>query len=318
MFEIVDDLNKRIVISLHLEQIYSAFCLREQIEGRMELFSLEQITLTCLDNLELINIEPWREEYEFIIDFFHIIGIEDNQQNRFKKWIDKLPNKKICNFNAKGKIKQFINLETSDEDYREAFNYYGKNFILKNCCEPDGYTTQVGIELGVYINLKNVIVNTKEMVRWCYIIAYDLNKNYFFKIKNKNKKVLLFCHTLNGSNIAGVISQLLDCNLIYVDHLGPYNKLNKVNFYKDMYEPTEYIIIADLVCLGNEILRAKNIVEYLGGTVKGYAGMLRLDISDISIPNGVEAFALNYSAETARSELKYTIRTKLCASNCNV
>ena len=318
MFEIVDNLSKQIIISLHLEQIYSALCLREHIENRIELFDLEKITLTCMDNLEQISLKQCEEEFEFIIDFYHIIAIEDNQQIRFKEWIKKLPNKKICNCDFKGNSLQLENLEKSEKDYRKAFDSYGKAFILKNCCEQDGYITQVGIQLGVYINIKNIIENTKEMFRWCYIIAYDLNKNSFFKKKNINKKILLFCHTLNGSNIAGVLSQLLDCNLVYVDHLGPYNKLNKVNFYKDMYEPTEYIIIADLVCLGNEILRAKNIVEYLGGTVKGYAGIVKLDISSISIPNGVEAFALKYSAETARNELKYTIKTKLCDINCNV
>ena len=121
---------------------------------------------------------------------------------------------------------------------------------------------------------------------------------------------------MNGTYIAGILSQLLGYNLVYVDHLGPYNKLNKVDFYKGKSRSEEFIIIADMVCQGNEFLRAKNIVEYLGVTVRGCAGILKLDISSLLASYGIDVFAIKFTPEEAKKELGYTIRTKLCCTQC--
>lgn len=318
MFEIVDKSNKQIFIELHLEQIYSIIAENFNIEKRTALFNYDQFSIQGLNNLKAMKInELLYEDYEFIIDFSYIKSIYGNQKKAFYDWIGEKKQVKICNthnYDSPNEIKAF---DISKETYQDAFKKYAKNYILENCHEPQGYVTQIGTILDVYINLKKIIENSKEVFQWCYIIAYNLYNNSYFIRKKNEKKILFFCHTLNGTNIAGVLSLLVDCDLIYVDHLGPYNKLNKINFHKDMYEPKEFVIISDMVCQGNELLRAKNIVEYLGGTVKGCAGILKLDISNLDFQDGVEAFAVRYSAEEARTELKYTIKTELCNGICD-
>lgn len=318
MFEIIDERYRQITISLHLEQIYSVLCNKEHIKNQMRLFNIKSLTKSCIDNLQKIkfDLEEYKD-YECIIDFTNIRSIDENQKNRFIIWMENLPNVKISNCEIKEEFQGKNLLEKNDKKYREAFNDYGRKYIAEKCRDDEGLTTQIGIKLGVYIDIKKIINDSKEVLRWCYIIAYDLLQNPLWGIMEKhNKKILLFCHTMNGVNIAGVLSQLLDCDLMYVDHLGPYNKLNKVNFYRETYEPSEFIIVADMVCLGNEFLRAKNIVEYLGGTVRGCAGILRLDICGKLFEDRIDVFAIKYSPEEAKAELNYTIKTGLCPESC--
>lgn len=153
------------------------------------------------------------------------------------------------------------------------------------------------------------------MLRWCYIIADGIDE-YFQSIDETDKRNVFFCHTMNGAYIAGVLSQLLGYDLVYVDHLGPYNKLNKVDFNKGKSHQEEFIIVADMICQGNEFLRAKNIVEYLGGTVRGCVGVLRMAISSLIPQTGIDIFAIRYAPKDAVDELGYSIRTELCPEIC--
>lgn len=308
MFEIVNDDDKEIVISLHLEEIYNCMCNKMHINNREQLYKNDQISGTCIDNLE--NQVKIKNEYQYIIDFMNINSVQANYKAKLFDWIKQLPQITVANT---GKLKQEIkeiNITIDDsKDYRSAFDKYARKYIQQKCLDTSGYTTQIGIQLDVYVNFKIIINDSFEMLRWCYIVAYDL-KRYFSSIDD-NKKNILFCHTMNGACIAGLLSQLLGYELVYVDHLGPYNKLNKFGFYKGKSVLEEYIIISDMVCLGNEFLRAKNIVEYLGGTVRGCAGFLELNISDLLDQYSVNCFALKYEAEEAKNQLKYNIKTKL-------
>lgn len=321
MFEIINDEKKQIVFSLHLEQIYTEMRLKTHIKEKVRLFSKDTLSKSCVDYLSSLQFKNEKyKEYECIIDFMHIKYMVQNMREKFFDWIEELPNVTVCNcenFDLYQEIERKEIAEDNNKNYRDAFNEYGKKYILERCCDPEGYTTQIGTRLSVYIDLKRIINDSVEMLRWCYIIAYDLN-DYFSRVRDDepDKKNLFFCHTMNGAYIAGILSQLLGCDLVYVDHLGPYNKLNKVDFYKGKSRSEEFIIVADMVCLGNEFLRAKNIVEYSGGTVSGCVGILKLDISNILNQYSINAFGINYAPEEAQKELSYIIRTKLCNGHC--
>lgn len=320
MFEIVDNENKRVTISLHMEEIYSHLPDELMIEAKIEFFRQNEISEFCLDNLVNMRITPnMFENYECILDFSWINSVFANQKRELSEWMNKWRNIKLyfpisCNREIKSEWGKKYKL--AEISYCDAFRLHAKKYILENCYEPEGYVTQTGTTLGVYINLKKIIENTRIIFQWCYMIACGLYENEHFKKKKNNGAMAFFCHTMNGCCIAGVLSVLLACDLVYVDHLGPYNKLNKIDFHRDSYESREYVIISDMVCQGNEILRAKNIVEYLGGEVCGYAGFVKLDISNIHAPKAVESFALVYSPMEASAELKYTITTKLCDIRC--
>ncbi len=320
MFEIINEDKKQIAISLHLEEIYAEIYLKNHIKDQVRLFSEETLSKSCVDFLTQLNYSDKKYcDYEYIVDFSHIKYIVPNSEARFFQWLHSLPNVKAinheeCNFTEK--MKEYGIATENEWGYREAFNDYGKKYIVDNCRAPEGETTQIGIRLDVYIDLKKIINDSIEMLRWCYIIAYDLDKCFSLVDEDTDKRNLFFCHTINGAYIAGILSQLLGCDLVYVDHLGPYNKLNKVDFYKGKSKTEEFIIVADLVCLGNEFLRAKNIVEYLGGTVKGCAGIMQMNISTLPSKYRVNAFAIEYTPESASKELNYSIRTELCNVQC--
>lgn len=320
MFEIISQKKKQIVISLHLEQIYMEMKLKTHIKEQSRLFSKDSLSKSCIDYLSGLKFEEEKySEFECIVDFDHIKYMAQNTREKFLQWLKELQKVKVSHceeFELYDEIKKIGIVEDNDQDYRIAFNDYGKEYIVGKCLDPEGYTTQTGITLGVYIDLKKIIDDSVEMLRWCYIIAYDLNCYFSSVSEEPEKKKLFFCHTMNGTYIAGILSQLLGYNLVYVDHLGPYNKLNKVDFYKGITRSEEFIIIADMVCLGNEFLRAKNIVEYLGGTVRGCAGILKMDISSLLRQYPINAFGINITPEEAKRELGYTIRTNLCTTQC--
>lgn len=321
MFEIIDVKKKQIIISLHLEQICIEMKLKSHIKEESRLFSKDSLNKSCIDYLANLKFDDEKySEYECIVDFKHIKYLVQNTREKFLQWLLELPNIKVSHcerFELYEEIKNKGVMEDNVQDYRTAFNDYGKNYIVEKCRDPEGYTTQIGIHLGVYIDLKKIINDSIEMLRWCYIIAYDLDSYFSAVSEDPEKMNLFFCHTMNGTYIAGILSQLLGYNLVYVDHLGPYNKLNKIDFYKGTTRSEEFIIIADMVCQGNEFLRAKNIVEYLGGTVRGCAGILKMDISSILDQYPINVFGISFSPEEAIKELGYTIRTELCTVQCD-
>lgn len=320
MFEIINEDKKQIFISLHLEEIYTEMCLKTHLKDQKRLFSKETLSKKCIDDLVQLNFNKKKySQYECFIDFSHIKHIVSNSKDKLLQWIYNLPNVKIIHGEECDALSNAI--EKCKENacgYREMFNDYGKKYVVKNCCDPKGYKTQIGICLDVYVDIKKIINDSTEMLRWCYIIAYDLNKYFLSVNEDKDKKKLFFCHTLNGAYIAGILSQLLGYDLVYVDHLGPYNKLNKVDFYKGKSRTEEFIVVADLVCLGNEFLRAKNIVEYLGGTVKGCVGIIQMNTSIFNLlpEDWVYAFALKYTTQSAHDELGYSVRTDFCSVQC--
>lgn len=320
MFEIIDDDKKKIVISLHLEEIYKKMSLKTHLRDKERLFSIETLSKSCVDDLVQIKFEEKYRDYECFIDFTHIKDIVPNSKENFKKWMQKLPNAKIA-CDAERKVPEgFESFEICEDNacrYRKLFKEYAKKYIAGKCRAPKGNDTQIGVRLDVYIDLKKIINDSTEILRWCYVIAHDLDSYFLSVNESTDKRKLLFCHTMNGAYIAGILSQLLGCDLVYVDHLGPYNKLNKVDFYKGKSRAEEFIVVADLVCLGNEFLRAKNIVEYLGGTVTGCIGIMQMNISKILSDYQISKFAIEYTAEKARKELGYSVRTSLCDVPCD-
>lgn len=319
MFELQNPDKKRIYVSIHMEQVYTILTEDIGIKERLGCFNFNKVTNSCVNNLQKIQCPDDRDDFTLIVDFSNIISIDPNELVNIKKWLRDWKSVRVCNckLSDREQENEFKDYADSNSNYISEFQNYGKKFIESICREQYGYTTQTGVKLDVYINVKKIVEDTHELFRWCYMLAYKLNNNSIFKRKYKStKKAVLFCHTLNGASIAGTLSQLLNLDIIFVDHLGPYNKLNTINFYKDIYSPKECIIIVDMICQGNEILRAKNIIEYLGGSVKGFAGIVKLELSNLSSKKDIDTFAITFTPEEAKRDLHYTIKTKLCSEDC--
>lgn len=111
----------------------------------------------------------------------------------------------------------------------------------------------------------------------------------------------------------------MSLEMIYIDHLGPQNRITGINFPENFQAYQNYLLVVDFICQGNEILRAQNIVEFIGGKYVGFIGMIKLDISRISESQMNEMLikeaVLKISASEAVEKLNYTIKTKLCCKN---
>jgi hypothetical protein len=289
----------------------------------VKLLDVKSVKMDCVNKIKEIIESNQREhpEYQWVFDFKNIQSVDNpNVEAEFLKIISTLKNVRVANtdiFFNKSDIAS-ITID-NDLDYRSAFKLYGSNYLLdkdKKCLEEKGYTTQTGVTLCPYINVKKIVNDSCEILRWCYIMADGIYEHDRFRDRN-SEKITLFSHTMNGSFIAGLLSQFLGYNIMFVDHLGPYNRLNKFDSYRGNVSNEGFIIVSDVVCQGNEFLRAKNIVEYIGGTVKGSTGIVELAISDVLLGYEIRSYALSYSPEEAKNKLGYIIKTKLCDKDCS-
>lgn len=310
MFEINIEKAKKVYLSIHLEQTF-AILSQNNLPDKETCFENTVLRKSGMECLRKIKADS--SETGLILDFTNITVIDVNIINELMNWLASWNIVELfnCRLIDKSHMEQLAKYKIADVGYLKAFEYYGKKYIQKNCCISRKYETQTGAILDVYVDLKKIVEDTKELFQWCYVLGCKIrvNKNYR-KQEQKGQNLLLFCHTLNGANIAGTLSRLLGIDIFYVDHLGPYNKLNTLDFYRDMYGPKECLVIVDMICQGNEFLRAKNIVEYLGGRINGCAGIIKLDISKL-LNMKIEEFAVSFSPEEAKSELSYTIKTRL-------
>lgn len=153
------------------------------------------------------------------------------------------------------------------------------------------------------------------MIKWCYMLALKLYQNHRYKtiIDDNSKTISLLCHTLNGSCIATVLAKLLNLNIVFIDHLGPHNKITKMKFEDNYKKAENYIVVVDFICQGNEIVRAENIVEFTGGNILGYVSFIQLEIAKLRIRDITET-VVRVSTHDAKNKLKYTLKTDLCCS----
>lgn len=135
------------------------------------------------------------------------------------------------------------------------------------------------VYLNKFIDCKSLVVNHKQFFLYtCYWLAIEMSedkrpqRNWFVE---KGSKKTLLCQNLNSSLLSSVLSSFLLIDVITLDHIGPINKVyNEVE--KKINHGEEYIVVADVVCLGTEVRIAKNIIEFSGGRYLGNVALIRI------------------------------------------
>lgn len=318
--------NKQLFICLHMEQVFNDY--KSQLinnEESLRYMSKDQLSKSTIASVkEMISTcKMYKDCDEVIIDFN---GIKSFQSNEWATLYNLLKNnKKIIAVNYEQlmdqeKINQLNNLskkkDTTDMGYMINFENKSIDVVDTITAKDINYKPQNGIKLTSYINIKKIIEDEQKFFRWCYILSKKIYENKNFKKLNKkidSERPILLCHTLNGTSIAVIVSKLLDLDICFINHLGPYSKLSNYYFDDNIQQTKNYIIVVDMICLGNEIIRARDIVEFLGGQACGYISFVDLGLSNIGEKESkMREWVLKVSNTDAKEKLGYKIMTDLC------
>lgn len=208
-----------------------------------------------------------------------------------------------------------ISLRKNENSFNELYNKRLEGMIEQYSETYDGKSHfSSPVYLSKYINVKKMIENESLFFNFCiYKLAVEMiNKKIISDQQYNNKDMFLFFHTLNGSYISTQLAMITKINMVYLDHLGPIESLHKKHFEKCISDNCEYIIVSDVICLGSEVSRAKTIIEYNGGQVKGVACIADIRTTNDS-PNPSKASL--YTVNNEHNKIDYTIQTELCR-NC--
>ena len=90
MFEIIDEKSKQIVVSVHLEQIYTVLKKATRLKERNQLFKEERWNIECVEDLfHRIFESKQYQDYQIVIDFSHVRYIYSNGISRWISWLEK-------------------------------------------------------------------------------------------------------------------------------------------------------------------------------------------------------------------------------------
>ena len=322
-----------IYLNMHMEQVYTDF-LQEysqfdyhdrKYENGFNYMKRDDFTFDTINRLETF-LKNNRDK-NVILDFQgeKLRGIQNNMDDKVRNCITE----KVHIINLSTELSQKLNLKIEEDketiqDYQTAFEENKFDNVIE-LSEDQSYECANGVILSKYVNIKKLVENNSDFFKWCYLLCNNLIQNGLFNMYNKNEhsKPILLAHTLNGVCIATVISKLMNLEMIYIDHLGPHNRITGMNFLENFRAYQNYLLVVDFVCQGNEILRAQNIVEFIGGKYIGFVSMIKLDISKISESHSKEDIikeaVVGISPEEATEKIQYTINTRLsCLKNCEV
>lgn len=140
-----------------------------------------------------------------------------------------------------------------------------------------------------YIDIKKCIENKENFPYMIYCLALKLQERK--RVKNrfsKDAEIILFCHTLNGAYIASLLSHLLSIDILFYDHIGPKNKLYNTYLGNKIKKKKEYIVVADVICLGSELRAVKTLLEYEGARYLGGVSIVKIETIDEQV-NNIEA-----------------------------
>ncbi|WP_333650485.1 hypothetical protein [Lacrimispora sp.] len=306
-----------IYLNMHIEQLYSAinnessFNDVDKIDGYIKYDYITKMTIDRLaSSINELNKDYFN--YTIVLDMNHITSIQENFVCKFCALFQRWKKIDIVNSNLKYKNDEILSIQTinGSKTYLDVFKEESLDVVKKICENNTGYQTETGVILETYINVKRIVENNNQMFIWSYILAESIYINPNFKEIVSIEKPILFCHTLCGVSIAVIIAKLLGLDILYIDNLGHHNQIDSIHFHNSI-KPKNYIVVVDMICQGNEILRAINMIEYMGGSVSGYLSFIKLDISNLR-KFGIEENVIIVSASDAFEHLKYNIGTQLC------
>lgn len=157
----------------------------------------------------------------------------------------------------------------------ERMNEHGSRYIIEREANQQ-YSHSSNVNLPKYINIK-AFIEEKELSFLGLYLLYKKSKQ--LKLFNdRYNQPLLFFSSMAGAYLASVFSKLASIDMVFLNHLGPKKKLYRELHKEQLLADKDYLIISDVVCLGAEIERAKTLIEYAGGKLKGILSIVLVDV----------------------------------------
>lgn len=265
-----------IYILVQMEQAINNFYQRKNYDNYIDkLDYIEEVLRESTIDYIKDNID---QDSKYILDFTGIRTMDSKAETKLKLLLNN-KNITIINFDIKNLLSEHqYQGNNESKNYIKQYEQHSRdNVIPKICIENEQENLSSGILLSHYIDIKKIICDNEELFKVCFILANKLKcecQEYDIWEKNRPK---LFFQTLNGSAIGSIVAQLLKLEMTHIDHLGPINKLYKNNFRNRIMDRNNYIVVSDVICLGNELQRAANLIEFCGGTYMGYISVVRVE-----------------------------------------
>jgi hypothetical protein len=219
-----------------------------------------------------------------------------------------------------------ISLDSTDsriDDFDAFISDLYSNTILRHkivdiYCGPNlkspPYSQSSNVELPKYINIKKFIEEREISFLGIYLLCkkaiqqklipdYDLESRRKLKI---NSPVLFFT-SMAGSYLASLFAKIALLDIAFLDHLGPKTKIYRRSHKNLLKTEQAYLLIADVVCLGSEIERARAIIEHEGGKISGVLPVVFVKVTDSTSESNVcPLFTLTKDNNTG---IDYQIKT---------
>ncbi len=137
---------------------------------------------------------------------------------------------------------------------------------------PVNYSSSV--YLSKYIDVKKMITSNQSFFIYALYKLALKTKEHWKNMGTSNSPTLV-CQNLNSSYLVSVLASFLNTDILILDKIGPINNLYSTLNNK-IEENKEYIVVADVVCLGTEMKITKGIINFLGGKYLGNISVIRI------------------------------------------
>lgn len=167
-----------------------------------------------------------------------------------------------------------IELEKNKKNFtkrtEELFDKNLRSMIKKCFIDGESSLESSPVITNKYINIKRCIESISFFPYCVYKLALNMINNNMISINpEENKDISLFCHTLNGAYISGLLTKLLCIDLTFFDHIGPKNKIYNTFLENRLNKNRKYIVVTDVICLKSELRAVKTLLDYERANYKG-------------------------------------------------
>lgn len=273
------------------------------------------IIIDCAEIKDAINIAGWIgkiikhcKENGRNLSFCRMSETLYGKSRIHEKKLDEQPNNdNTYNVFISGSTKNNITDDEVYDIYQQIIANEIKSIYIIERKGKESYSHSSNVQLPKYINIKEFI----EQKDLSFLGLYLLCKQAIQKeLIGNGKQPLLFFSSMAGSYLASVFSKLACIDMVFLNHLGPKKKLYRELHKEQLLADRDYLIISDVICLGAEIERAKTLIEYAGGKLKGILSIVLVEVvtERPKIDNEIEKVAL-LTLTKKYNPINYQIKT---------
>jgi hypothetical protein len=313
--ELTDDTVRRVFCEINtindIKTIVIDFFLLE--ENRQSVKSLSNIVNYCIEKSIKLSFIRMNES---------LYGSPENPVNKF------------ININLKFRQLQEIKIKIDNKNYFNLSLDFNDSYTVSDCFDdyilelysntilynrilikykennPKLYSESSNVELPIYINVKKFIEEKEISFLGLYLLCKKAIKDGLIPNFNSQSKPIVFFQSIIGSYLASIFAKIACLDIRYLDHIGPRNKIYRT-MRKDIFKnPSDYLLISDVICMGTEIQIAKSIIAHEGSKVNGILSIIDVKVIDkLKNDKAPQLCSLFTLTKENNNEIDYQIKT---------